>query len=654
MLTQMLKKDKDPKADIGNRTRLTWLRKPPKKPSPASLRHLTTRIEWIESLHLPPLPDSLPLGRLRSLYRRTSRYRAGPLLNFNPIKRWALLYCYLVYFRRDLIDQSVEMVGRMKTDLWRRGKNRQDEHLKDHAPTSNENLIILTDVAEAVLRAFRQGFNVFDLVFSIIGPDDLQGLIDTNRQIVRPRDMNVFDLVVERYQAIRSSWLKWFSALRFHPSRHTGVLSLQHVVRLRQHRKRVTEVTQRLRRGETVRAPLGHISTRRWTELILQEGVIQPDFYEMCGFENLYTGVLSGQIAVEGSYRYQAFDSYLLPTHRWEELRDSGQTRIAITGTFDAYLADRLSQMQTSVNAVAAALEQGNSGLSLEDGKFKLQRPGSAVPVEAKSLQRKVDRYFPQTDLTDVILDVDSWTDCLSEFRHMATGEPLVGSDRLVLVAALMAMGMNLSFHRMAMATPFTYKDLVGAATWYIREETVQAAQNRLDTFILHQPNAALWGRGTTVSSDGMRFPVATNVAHSQHNPHFLGLKRGMSLYTHTADIWGPLGQQLVPPNDREALYAIDMLENHPPEFEIYEHYTDTAGFTEHVFAFSTLLGYYFAPLLRDLMDQRLFSLPGLEIPPILRPLFKGRANTRLMGHQWDDILRSGTSIRYGTVSARC
>src|SRR5437773_10755256 len=105
-----------------------------------------------------------------------------------------------------------------------------------------------------------------------------------------------------------------------------------------------------------------------------------------------------------------------------------------------------------------------------------------------------------------------------------------------------------------------------------------------------------------------MRFPVVPNVAHSQYNPHTLGLKRGMSLYSHTADIWGSLGQQLIPPNDREALYAIDMLENHPPEFKIYEHYADTHGFTEHVFAFSTLLGYYFAPLLSALLDKRLFT----------------------------------------------
>ena len=45
---------------------------------------------------------------------------------FPPTKRHALLYCYLAHLRRDLIDQSVEMVGRMDTELWRKGEEQQE------------------------------------------------------------------------------------------------------------------------------------------------------------------------------------------------------------------------------------------------------------------------------------------------------------------------------------------------------------------------------------------------------------------------------------------------------------------------------------------------------------------------------------------------
>ncbi len=42
------------------------------------------------------------------------------------------------------------------------------------------------------------------------------------------------------------------------------------------------------------------------------------------------------------------------------------------------------------------------------------------------------------------------------------------------------------------------------------------------------------------------------------------------------------------------------------------EHYTDTAGFTDHVFsALMHLLGFRFAPRIRDLGDTKLFISEG-------------------------------------------
>jgi len=41
-------------------------------------------------------------------------------------------------------------------------------------------------------------------------------------------------------------------------------------------------------------------------------------------------------------------------------------------------------------------------------------------------------------------------------------------------------------------------------------------------------------------------------------------------------------------------------------DLRIEEHYTDTAGFTDHVFALMHLLGFRFAPRIRDLGDTKL------------------------------------------------
>ncbi|CCW03469.1 Mobile element protein [Bacillus sp. GeD10] len=48
-------------------------------------------------------------------------------------------------------------------------------------------------------------------------------------------------------------------------------------------------------------------------------------------------------------------------------------------------------------------------------------------------------------------------------------------------------------------------------------------------------------------------------------------------------------------------------------DLKIYEHYTDTAGYTDQVFGLTHLLGFRFAPRISDLADTKLFSIPGGE-----------------------------------------
>lgn len=57
----------------------------------------------------------------------------------------------------------------------------------------------------------------------------------------------------------------------------------------------------------------------------------------------------------------------------------------------------------------------------------------------------------------------------------------------------------------------------------------------------------------------------------------------------------------------RDSTHVLDGLLYHESELRIEEHYTDTAGFTDHVFALTHLLGFRFAPRIRDLNDKRLF-----------------------------------------------
>jgi hypothetical protein len=78
----------------------------------------------------------------------------------------------------------------------------------------------------------------------------------------------------------------------------------------------------------------------------------------------------------------------------------------------------------------------------------------------------------------------------------------------------------------------------------------------------------------------------------------------------------------------------------------ILEHTTDTAGYTEIVFALFALLGFQFSPQIRDLGDQRLYRFDRSRTYPNLEPRLKGRIRRDLILRHWDDLLRVAGSLK--------
>jgi TnpA family transposase len=102
----------------------------------------------------------------------------------------------------------------------------------------------------------------------------------------------------------------------------------------------------------------------------------------------------------------------------------------------------------------------------------------------------------------------------------------------------------------------------------------------------------------------------------------------------------------------RDSTYVLDGLLYHESDLRIEEHYTDTAGFTDHVFALMQLLGFRFAPRIRDLSDTKLYVPRGEAVFDALKPMIGGSINVKQIRAHWDDILRLATSIKQGAVTA--
>ena len=118
-------------------------------------------------------------------------------------------------------------------------------------------------------------------------------------------------------------------------------------------------------------------------------------------------------------------------------------------------------------------------------------------------------------------------------------------------------------------------------------------------------------------------------------------------------DQYPPFSTHLVNVGIRESTFVLDGLLYHDSELEIAEHSTDTAGFTDHVFALMHLLGFRFAPAPPELSVTRGCTSPRTSpATPSFGPMIGGTIDVRQIRTHWDEILRLATSIRQGSVTA--
>ena len=258
---------------------------------------------------------------------------------------------------------------------------------------------------------------------------------------------------------------------------------------------------------------------------------------------------------------------------------------------------------------------------------------------------------MPHVKITELLVEVDQWTSLGDQFLHLRTQAP--PNNRQALLTALLADGVNLGLTRMSEACrETTWRQLSWTADWHVREECYAQALAGLIDAQHRQPLAAHWGDGTTSSSDAQFFRAGgRGEVGGLVNLHY-GREPGVKFYTHLSDQFGPFHTKVIDATANEAPHVLDGLLYHQSSLVINEHYTDTGGFSDHVFAMCRLLGFRFAPRIRDLKEKRLYTLPGMAVPAELVSLVAGAINLRAISDHWFELLRLATSIKTGTVTA--
>jgi len=250
--------------------------------------------------------------------------------------------------------------------------------------------------------------------------------------------------------------------------------------------------------------------------------------------------------------------------------------------------------------------------------------------------------------------EVDSWCGLTKAFEPVVGYEPRGEALRAPLLAAVVAHGTNLGIAAMGhSAEGIAISQLQNVSKWFLREDTIKAANAALVDFHHRLRLSFVWGDGTKSSSDGQRFGVRAGSLLASYYPRYFGYyDRALTVVTHTSDQHSVFGTKIISCAPREAQYVLDGLLENNTILRPREHYTDTHGYTEHIFGLCYLLGITFAPRLRDLADQQLYRIEGDATYPALDTLFRSAVETALIREQWDELVRVASSLVRRTAPA--
>jgi TnpA family transposase len=627
------------------RTPLTWLRQGATANSPAAILTTLEKLAWLRrwGVDLWDL-SSLTPNRVKFLAQLGRRTTNQALQRAPEERRYPILLAFLHQSLIDLTDEALDVFDGCLAETAARAGRELDEFRKAAARTTHDKLRLFRDLGRLVLDATVSDAELRTTIYRRIPPERLHAAVKECEELIRPLDDSAFEFLERRYSYLRQFAPAFLEAFAFRsPLAHDPLLEALDVLRHlnADHRRTVPE-----------EAPLDFVP-RKWQSHVLDsDGRIDRHAYEWCVLWELRGALRTGNLWVDHSRRFANPETYLIPRERWPSLRPEVCQQLQLPTAGETRLDAHAAELEALLGHVDQMLAR-NARVRIEAGELIVspleaeERPASAV-----ALEQHLDQRLPQVDLSELLIEVDRWTRFSQHFTHAGGSAPRSPDVLRHLYAAILAQGCNIGLTKMAQIADLSYDRLAWGTTWYLREDTLKAAVAAIVNFQYHQPLSHRWGGGTLSSSDGQRFPVTGKVRNATALPRYFGYGRGVTFYTWTSDQFSQYGTKVIPATVRDATYVLDELLDNETELPIVEHTTDTAGYTELVFALFDLLGLQFAPRIRDLGDQHLYRVDRTHTYRHLGPRLKGTIQRDRILRRWDDLLRVAGSLKLGWVTA--
>jgi len=393
--------------------------------------------------------------------------------------------------------------------------------------------------------------------------------------------------------------------------------------------------------------------------IIDDEGKLRVSLYKVLLFSKIADGIRSGALNLKYSYKYRAFDDYLISPEVWEAnkeelLEKAGLLEMQDFPKIEAQLKETLQEQFRITN------ENINEGVNKQvtigkNDELKVNTPKQ----EKESLENEID-IFPKDQfisLFEVLSTVNQVCSFVDSFEHWQVKHNRDKPANKVFFAGAIGYGCNLGIRKTAkISRNINQHELENTINWYFTHDNILRANDKILEFLNQLDLLSLFKRNqdlTHTSSDGQKFSIGVESLNANYSYKYFGKGKGVSIYSFIDESHRLFYSTVINSSEREAAYVIDgLMHNDVVQSDI--HSTDTHGYSEMIFATTHLLGISFAPRIKSFKDQQLYSF---ENPSTLKALGykvlpKKRINTKIIHEQWDNILRLIATIKLKETTA--
>ena len=597
--------------------------------------------------------------------KKSRRFQVTSLLKTNQYKLYLQLLCYIkhqFYFRHDCLMDIFLISVRVSINA---ANKRQDESEK----------VTRSERNHAIRACSTSNKSMRDLLDSIVNTVHSPTLSDTGKvdkikELVTKQQLELGEPEKEQLELLDHILDTSGKETAFFDALEQASLKLQNRVSdiLKVLEMNTDTSSEHLIKAiEYFRSTDGNLGKNTPTEFlpsderkaVYTEEKLRTSVYKVLLFSHVANGIKSGHLNLRYSYRYKSINEYLITKELWDNQRDqliqnAGLTEFLPFQTVIEKLKKQMNDKYILTNE--NFLNKKNSFLTKnKKNNLKIQTPKieSSEDEHVSSLLLKAGPI----SVLQVLYEINQVTQFSDAFKHFSLKHKKLKPSLETIFAGILGNGCNIGMRRLARISSGISEDsLRNVVNWFFILKNLQEANNRILSVTNKLPlsNHYRHTQGQLhTSSDGQKMNVSVDSLHASYSFKYFGKGKGVTAYTFIDERMALFHHTIFSSSEREAAYVIDGLEqNEVIKSDI--HSTDTHGFTETIFAATHFIGVAFAPRIKGVTKQNLYSFghkksyenKGYEVLP------SRTINLKLIETHWSDILRFMATIRLKYSSA--